>query len=205
MANNRLWIGLGIVLAVILIIAVWWGSTYNGLVGASETVGQKWGDVQVQYQRRAELIPNLVQVVGAFAEQERTVLTEVTNARARVGSIQISAEDAADPAKIEQFQNAQAELGGALSRLIAVAESYPELKSNENFLSLQDQLEGTENRIAVSRQDYNAVVKEYNVRVQRVPSVIVARLAGFMPRPYLEATTPGAENAPTIDRDQLVG
>ncbi len=202
--NRSLWITLGVIVGIIVIIALWVGSTYNGLVTASEGVGQGWGNVQAQYQRRADLIPNLVSTVGAFATQERTVLTDVTDARSRVGSIQLSVDDAADPAKVAQFQEAQSQLGGALSRLIAVAESYPELRSSENFLALQDQLEGTENRIAVARQDYNALVRAYNVRAQRVPGVIVARLAGFTPRPYLEAT-PEAQDAPSIDRDQLVG
>jgi len=194
---------LGVIVLVIIMLISWIVGTYNGLVSSSQNVDGRWADVQTQYQRRADLIPNLVQVVAGYAKQEKTVLEDVTNARARVGQVQISAADLNDPEKLKAFQDAQAQLGGSLSRLLAVAEAYPELKSNENFLSLQDQLEGTENRISVSRRDFNAAVQGYNVQVQRFPAVLVAGVLGFHPKAYFQADA-GAQTAPVIDKNQLV-
>jgi LemA protein len=201
--NKTLVITGAVILLLLLIIVGWIGATYNGLVNANENVNNRWGNVQTQYQRRADLIPNLVQVVSAYAKQEREVLTEVTNARARVGQVQINPQDLTDPERLRTFQEAQSQLGGALSRLIAVAENYPELRSNENFLSLQNQLEGTENRIAVARRDYNEAVQSYNVRVQRFPSNVIAGWFGFVQKSYYEAEE-SAQDAPKITADQIV-
>jgi LemA protein len=201
--NKTLLIVGGIIVLLAFIILMWIAGTYNGLVASREGVGAGLRNIDVQYQRRADLIPNLVQVVAGYAKQERTVLEAVTEARAGVGKIQLTADDLSDPEKMRAYQEAQAQLSGSLSRLIAVAENYPDLKSNTNFLDLQSQLEGTENRIAVSRKDYNDLVKEYNVRVQRVPTNVVAGMFGFDKAEYFEADE-GAATVPKIDMDQLV-
>jgi LemA protein len=192
------WIIGGIIAAVVLIFILWIAGSYNGLVSGRENVNSKFSDLDASYQRRLDLIPNLVQTVAGFAQQERTVFTEVTEARSRVGTVQITADDLSDPQKMEAYQAAQAQLSGSLSRLIAVAENYPQLRSSENFLGLQNQLEGTENRINVARQDYNKVARDYNVRVQRFPTVIIANMFGFEKVEYFDAQE-GAENAPDID------
>ncbi|MGF1550264.1 MAG: LemA family protein [Sphingomonadaceae bacterium] len=172
----------------------------NTIPTAEEEVKARWADVENNYQRRADLIPNLVETVKGFAEQEREVLTEVTEARSRATSIQVDAEDLDDPAKMRQFQQAQGELGSSLSRLIATFEAYPELRSNENFLALQSQLEGTENRITIARRDYNQAVQEYNTRVRTFPDIIGARLIyGAEPMVPFEATAEGAEEAPDVE------
>src|SRR5205814_6827216 len=137
------------------------GCGINSVPTAQEQVNAKWGDLQAEYQRRADLVPNLVATVKGYAQQEKTVLTEVTEARAKASSIQLNAGDLSDPAKVQAFQTAQNQLGGSLGRLLATFEAYPDLKSNQNFLALQDQLEGTENRINASRRDYNEAVRGY--------------------------------------------
>jgi LemA protein len=201
--RNKAWIiPVGILVVLALLLLAWVGGTYNSLVSSREGTNTKWADVQSQYQRRADLVPNLVQTVAGIAQQERTVFTDVTEARSRVGQVQLSESDLSDPAKVKAFQDAQSQLGGALSRLIAVAENYPQLKSSENFLALQSQLEGTENRIAVARQDYNAAVRDYNTRVQRFPTVIIANMFGFRMREYFQATD-SAQAAPTVTKDQF--
>lgn len=201
--RNKGWlIPVGILAFIAFILLMWFVSTYNSLIITRENVDAQWANVETQYQRRADLVPNLVQTVAGFAQQERTVFAQVTEARSRVGTIQLSAEDLDDPERLRAFQEAQDELGSALSRLIAVAESYPELRSSENFLALQDQLEGTENRIAVARRDYNEAVRDYNVRVQRLPTALVANMFGFDTRAFFEAQ-PGAEQAPQITSDQF--
>src|SRR4030095_10500801 len=143
---------------------------------ADERVNAAWGNLQGEYQRRADLVPSLVATVKGYAQQERTVLTEVTNARARASSIQLNAGDLDDPAKVQAFQNAQAQLGGSLGRLLATFENYPDLKSNQNFLTLQAQLEGTENSILVARRDYNEAVRSYNTRIRTFPDAIGAKI-----------------------------
>ncbi len=173
-------------------------STYNNLVSSDERVEQAWADVETQYQRRSDLIPNLVNTVKGAANFEQETLESVTNARARATSINLSADDLNDPAKIRQFQEAQAQLSGALGRLLAVSENYPELRATEAFRDLQAQLEGTENRINVARRDYNQAVQEYNTNVRRFPTNIVAGIAGFGRRQPFEAD-PGSEQAPTVD------
>lgn len=176
------------------------GCGINNIPTYDEQVKSAWSQVENQYQRRADLIPNLVETVKAFARQERETLTDVVEARAKATSIQISAEDLNDPAKMRQFEQAQAQLTGALSRLMAVSERYPDLKSNQNFLTLQSQLEGTENRIAVARRDYIAAVQQYNTEIRTFPGRIWHSLMySDMPiRENFEATTMDAEQAPAV-------
>lgn len=150
------------------------GCGINTIPTYEEQAKAKWSDVQNQYQRRADLIPNLVETVKGFAQQERTVLEAVTNARARATSIQVNANTITDPEAFKKFQEAQAQLSGALGRLLAISENYPDLKSNQNFLTLQSQLEGTENRIAVARRDYIEAVRLYNTELKTFPGVIWA-------------------------------
>jgi LemA protein len=159
------------------------GCGYNSLQSGDEQVKAAWADVLNQYQRRADLIPNLVRTVEGFAQQEREVLTRVTEARSRVGSLQVTPELINDPAAFEKFQQAQGELTGALSRLLVVAEQYPNLKSDQNFRDLQAQLEGTENRIAVARNRYIAAVQAYNTTVRQFPSNLTAMVFGFAVKP----------------------
>ena len=186
------------VLAVVLPLLA--GCGYNRIQQQDEAVKAQWSEVLNQYQRRADLIPNLVNTVRGYAAQEERVLTEVTNARARVGSVQISAEDAADPAKLAQFQAAQGQLTSALSRLLVVSENYPDLKSNQNFLELQSQLEGTENRITVARNRYIAAVQEYNTLVRRFPVNLTAKMFGYATKPNFTVENEAAiSKPPTVD------
>ncbi|MCP1468507.1 LemA protein [Sphingobium sp. OAS761] len=172
----------------------------NSVPTAQEEANAKWADVQAQYQRRANLIGNLVATVKAAGKQEQDTLVKVTEARAKATSIQVSADDLSDPAKVAQYQAAQAQLSQGLGRLLASVEAYPDLKTNENFLQLQSQLEGTENRIAVAIRDYNEAVRAYNVRIRTFPDAIGAKLIhGAKPMAPFEATTPGAEEAPKVD------
>lgn len=173
-------------------------STYNGLVSQDENVERYWGDVQTQYQRRADLIPNLVNTVKGAAEFEQETLESVTNARANATSINLTADDLSDPAKMQAFQQAQSQLTGALSRLLAVAENYPQLQATQAFRDLQVQLEGTENRITVARRDYNGAVQQYNTQVRRFPTNLIAGVFGFDRRASFEAD-PGADQAPTVE------
>ena len=172
----------------------------NTVPTAEEEAKARWADVENAYQRRADLIPNLVETVKGFAAQEQEVLTEVTEARARATQVNLDPGDLSDPAAVQRFQEAQSELGGALSRLLVTVERYPELRSNENFLMLQSQLEGTENRVAIARRDYNQAVQDYNTEVRTFPSLIAARfIYGAEPMAPFEATTQGAEEAPTVE------
>lgn len=175
------------------------GCGLNSVPTAEEGVNAAWGNLQAEYQRRSELIPNLVETVKGYAQQERTVLTDVTNARARASSIQLNAGDLDDPAKVQAFQNAQAQLGGSLGRLLATFERYPDLKSNQNFLTLQAQLEGTENSILVARRDYNEAVRSYNTRIRTFPDAIGAKIFyGAKPKVPFQATAE-AQSAPKVD------
>ena len=169
---------------------------YNGLVDANAEVEKKWADVESVYQRRADLVPNLVATVKGYAEHEESTLQAVTDARTRATSITIDPATAT-PEQMEAWMAAQDEVSGALGRLLAVAESYPDLKANQNFLQLQAQLEGTENRISVERQKYNEAVKEYNVMVRRFPNNIIASMFGFDAKSMFEAQA-GAEVAPVV-------
>jgi len=175
------------------------GCGLNSVPTAEENVNAKWGNVQNEYQRRADLVPNLVNTVKGYAQQEKSVLTDVTEARAKASSIQLNANDLDDPAKVKQFQDAQAQLGGSLGRLLATFEAYPDLKSNQNFLTLQAQLEGTENSILVSRKDYNEAVQAYNTRIRTFPDAIGAKIFyGAKPKVPFEASS-GAQTAPKVD------
>jgi LemA protein len=190
-----------VVLAVVALVALgavgWFVSVGNDLVAKDQAVQESWAQVQNVYQRRADLIPNLVETVKGFAAQERTVLEEVTRARAAASSMQITPEVLNDPAALRKFQELQSQLGSALSRLLVTVERYPELKSNQNFLALQSQLEGTENRIAVERRRYNETVREYNTAVRRFPASIVASMRGFREKAFFEAT-PGSQTPPAV-------
>nr|WP_301881209.1 LemA family protein [Alistipes shahii] len=186
------WIWIG----VVAVVAIFFYATYNGFVNREEGLKSAWSNVETQYQRRADLIPNLVNAVKGYAAHETQTLNEVTEARARATSINLSADDLT-PERLAQFQRAQAEVRSALGRLIAVSESYPDLKANQNFLELQAQLEGTENRIAVARKDFNAAAQQYNVSVRRFPANLVARMFGFGQKPYFESAE-GAAAAPQV-------
>ena len=168
---------------------------YNQIPTLQENAKAKWADVQNNYQRRADLIPNLVATVQGYAKQEKDVLTQVTEARAKATQIHVDASDLTDPAKLKAFQDAQAQLGGALGRLFAVSENYPDLKSNQNFLALQSQLEGTENRIAVARRDYIEAVRQYNTALVTFPGVLWASTGFRNAKPMAEFTA--NDNAPT--------
>jgi LemA protein len=187
-----------VVVAVLVVALVGWAvSINNQLVRLEQDVNEKWAQVQNVYQRRADLIPNLVETVKGFAAQERTVLEEVTRARAAATGVQLTPEALNDPKAMERFQAAQQQLTGALSRLLVVVERYPELKSNQNFLALQTQLEGTENRIAVERRRFNESVREYNTRLALFPGSVVARMIGFRPKAFFEAA-PDAATPPKV-------
>ena len=190
-----------IILIVILLVLGIGGcagvGTYNRLVGLDENVERSWGDVQTQYQRRADLIPNLVNTVKGAANFEQETLEAVTNARARATSINLDADDLNDPAKMQQFQEAQSELGRSLGRLLVVAENYPQLQATQAFRDLQVQLEGTENRITVARRDYNATVQTYNTSVRSFPASLLAGMFGFDRRASFESD-PGSEQAPEV-------
>ena len=190
-----------VVLAVVAVVVLgavgWFVSVNNDLVAKDQAVRESWAQVQNVYQRRADLIPNLVETVKGFAAQERAVLEEVTRARASASSIQVTPELLNDPAALRRFQEAQSQLGSALSRLLVTVERYPDLKSNQNFLALQSQLEGTENRIAVERRRFNETVRDYNTAVRRMPASVVASMRGFRERPFFEAT-PGSEAPPPV-------
>lgn len=185
-----------IILAVVVIFGGCGVGKYNSLVQQDEAVKNKWGAVQSQYQRRADLIPNLVSTVKGAANFEKETLTQVMEARAKATQVTLNADDLS-PEKIQQFQAAQGQLSSALGRLLAVSESYPELKANQNFRDLQAQLEGTENRIAVARNDFNDVVKGYNSAVRTFPGNIIAGFTGFQQKGYFEADK-GSENAPKV-------
>jgi LemA protein len=175
------------------------GCGLNSVPTAEEHVNAAWGDLQADYQRRADLVPNLVATVQGYANQEKSVLTEVTNARAKATSVQLNASDLSDPAKVQAFQEAQGQLSGSLGRLLVTVEAYPNLKSNENFLTLQSQLEGTENRIEIARRDYNEAVRQYNTTIRTFPDAIGAKIFyGAKAKVPFQAST-AAQNAPTVN------
>src|SRR5256884_5538076 len=181
---------IGLVVVVILVggTLAWAVSVSNQLVVAEQNVNERWAQVQNVYQRRADLVPNLVETVKGFAAQERTVLEEVTKARASATAIQLSPQALSDPKAVERWQAAQNQLGGALSRLLVTVERYPDLKSNANFLALQTQLEGTENRITVERRRFNEEVPGYYTRLLLFPAILVASMAGHAPKALFDAT-----------------
>jgi LemA protein len=201
---KKLGIGCAIVAALgtlLLIVVLVAGFSYNGLVKRSQAVDASWAQVQNVYQRRADLIPNLVSTVSGAANFEKSTLTEITAARASVGQVKLDPNAApTDPAKLAEFDRAQAQLGSALSRLLVVVERYPDLKATANFRDLQAQLEGTENRISVERRDFNLAVQSYNTAIKSFPAVFYAGAFGFSPKPYFSAT-PGAETPPKVQFD----
>ena len=185
-----------IVIAVVVLLAIFCISSYNSMVSQDEAVGTAWSNVENQYQRRADLIPNLVNTVKGYAAHEKETFDAVVSARAKATQTTVSIDDLT-PEKMAAYQRAQGEIGSALSRLLAVTENYPELKANENFQTLQAQLEGTENRISVERRKFNEVAKAYNTSIRRFPRNILAGMFGFEKRPYFEAQE-GAEKAPEV-------
>jgi LemA protein len=186
------------VLALVAIVLS--GCGYNAMQRQDEGVKAAWSEVLNQYQRRADLVPNLVNTVKGYAQHEERVLTEVTRARARVGSMQLSVDDAADPQKLAQFQQAQGQLSGALSRLLVVSENYPDLKANQVFQNLQVQLEGTENRIAVARNRYVKAVQDYNTLIRTFPNNITAKMFGYTQKPNFSVENEKAiSTAPKVD------
>ncbi|NUP97881.1 MAG: LemA family protein [Planctomycetaceae bacterium] len=191
-------IGLGVVGALVLVAVMLLWSGYNSLVGTQEDSRQKWAQVENQYKRRFELVPNLVETVKGAANFEQQTITQVTEARASVGSVKMPSDLPTDQAQLDAYIKAQAQLGGALSRLMVVAEQYPQLKATENFRTLQDQLEGTENRIAVAREDYTKAVATYNKSVRSFPKNVLAGMFGFETLPQF--TAPAEEQVvPKVD------
>jgi LemA protein len=193
-------VGVLVVIAFFVVVAaLGLMGSYNRLVKLQQSVDQSWAQVQNVYQRRADLIPNLVNTVSGAANFEKSTLIAVTDARASVGRVQLDPNKApTDAAQIEQFQAAQGQLSNALSRLLVVVERYPELKANQSFLGLQAQLEGTENRISVERGNFNTAVQNYNTAVRSFPTNLIAGMFGFAPRPFF-AAQPGAEKAPAVN------
>ena len=186
-----------IVVAVVLLLVFWGVGQYNSMVVLDEQVNTSWSQVENQYQRRADLIPNLVETVKGYASHERETLEGVINARAKASQPIVQAGDGMTQEQLNQFQQAQGDLTSALNRLMVVVERYPELKADENFRQLQAQLEGTENRITTARMDFNNEAQQYNTKVRRFPTNIFAGLFGFHQRPYFQAET-GAEQAPQV-------
>lgn len=193
---KKILITLGIIAVIVFMLYGFFAGRYNTMVGLQETISQEWGQVENQYQRRADLIPNLVNTVKGYANFEQETLTRVIEARASATQVKVDPSNIT-PEQLQQFQQAQNNVSSALGRLLAVAEAYPDLKANQNFLDLQAQLEGTENRIAVARNRFNEVVRPYNEYVRRFPNNMLAGMYGFTPKGYFEAA-PGAETAPTV-------
>ena len=185
-----------IILVVLGVLVIWAIAGYNSLVSADEAVSTAWSNVENQYQRRADLIPNLVNTVKGYAAHEQETLNAVTEARTRATQITVSADELT-PEKLQEYQAAQGEVGAALGRLLAITEAYPDLKANENFLELQAQLEGTENRISVERRNFNDAARQYNTSRRSFPNNLLAGMFGFEERPYF-ASNEGAEQAPAI-------
>ncbi|MBR4338124.1 MAG: LemA family protein [Bacteroidaceae bacterium] len=185
-----------ILVIIVALLALWGVKAYNNMVSQEEGVSTAWANVESQYQRRADLIPNLVNTVKGYAAHESETLQAVVNARTKATSINIDAENMT-PEQLQEFQKAQSEVGGALGRLIAVAESYPDLKANQNFLELQAQLEGTENRIAVARNNFNEAAKKFNTYIRKFPQSLLSGMFGFDKKPYFEAEE-GSQKAPTV-------
>jgi len=197
-------LGLGIVVGLLLlglIIAMSVGRSYNRMMGLKQATDRQWAQVQNVYQRRADLVPNLVSTVSGAANFEKSTLTDITQARASAGQVKIEQNSApADAAQLAEFDKAQGQLSSALSRLLVVSERYPELKANANFQALQAQLEGTENRISVERGRFNETVQSYNIAVKTFPTALFAGMMGFRERPYFQATA-GSETPPKVQFD----
>lgn len=192
---KKLWL---LIVGIIIFLLIMWGiSTYNTMIKKNEKVREAWSQVENQYQRRADLIPNLVNTVKGYMEFEKEVLEEVTKARASVGQIKVGQEIIENPELFSKFVQAQDSLSSALSRLLVVVERYPELKANQNFIALQTQLEGTENRIAVERRRFNEVVMDFNSYIKRIPNNLIASLGNFKEKEYFKAIA-GAERPPEV-------
>mgnify|MGYP003461885391 CR=1 FL=1 len=189
--------GLIITIVVIVLVALWGISSYNGLVGMDENVSNKWANVETQYQRRSDLIPNLVNTVKGYAKHESQTLEAVMAARSQATQVKIDPSNCT-PQQLAAYQKAQGDVTTALGKLLAITENYPDLKANQNFLELQSQLEGTENRINVARKDFNDVAKEYNKTIRKFPKNIIASMCGFEKHNYFEAEA-GAEKAPKVE------
>ena len=189
--------GLIITIVVIVLVALWGISSYNGLVGMDEKVSNQWANVETQYQRRSDLIPNLVNTVKGYAKHESQTLEAVMAARSQATQVKIDPSNCT-PQQLAAYQKAQGDVTTALGKLLAITENYPDLKANQNFLELQSQLEGTEHRINVARKDFNDSAKEYNTSLRRFPRNIIASMLGFEKRNYFEAEA-GAEKAPKVD------
>jgi LemA protein len=185
-----------IVVAAIALVFIWVIAIYNGLVSSEEKVNNRWANVETQYQRRSDLIPNLVNTVKGYAAHEKGTLEAVITARSQATQIKVDADNLT-PDKLAQYQKAQGDVSAALGKLIAISENYPDLKANQNFLELQSQLEGTENRINVARKDFNDASQQYNVSIRRFPRNIFANMFGFQKKSYFEAAQ-GTENAPKV-------
>lgn len=193
----KLLVVLALILVPLALVVMWGVGVNNRLVGLDEGINGTWGEVQNSYQRRMDLIPNLVETVKGAANFEQETYTAVAEARSRAGQITLTPEALKDPQAFARFEQAQGELGSALSRLLVAVEKYPELKANQNFLDLQTQLEGTENRIAVARNRFNEAVQGYNTQVRRFPASLVAGFRGFAARPYFQARA-GADTPPAV-------
>ncbi|MEK6861032.1 MAG: LemA family protein [Nanoarchaeota archaeon] len=180
-----------VIVAIVVVLILWFFGTYNGLISLSSKVDAQWANVESQYQRRIDLIPNLVSTVKGYAKHEENIFTEITELRSRWQDAKSSNNINAEIQTINQVE-------GALSRLLVLVEAYPDLKASQNFLSLQDELAGTENRIAVERMRYNEAVRGYNIKIKRIPAAIVANILNFESRPYFEAEE-GAEQAPQVN------
>ena len=189
--------GLIITIVVIVLVAIWGISSYNGLVSMDENVSNKWANVETQYQRRSDLIPNLVNTVKGYAKHESQTLESVMQARSQATQVKIDPSNCT-PQQLAAYQKAQGDVTTALGKLLAITENYPDLKANQNFLELQSQLEGTENRINVARKDFNDTAKKYNTSLRRFPRNIIASMFGFEKRAYFEAEA-GAEKAPKVE------
>ncbi len=201
MKNKGMMLGCAIGAVVLLavgMLVVWGISSYNNMVSLDQEVIKQWSQVENQYQRRADLIPNLVNTVKGYADFEKEVLIQVTEARARVSQFNITPELLNDPQAFAKFQSLQGELSGALSRLLVTVENYPQLKANENFLQLQAQLEGTENRISVERKKFNEVVQSYNTTIKRFPASMLAGMFGFGEKQYFKAIQ-GSDTPPKVE------
>ena len=194
MKKNKGWIIAGV---VILALVLWGVSGYNSLVGMDEEVNGKWANVETQYQRRSELLPNLVSTVKGYAAHEKSTLEAVMAARSQATQVKIDPSNCT-PQQLAAYQKAQGDVTTALGKLLAISENYPQLKANENFLELQSQLEGTENRINVARKDFNDAAKKFNMSIRRFPKSIIASMCGFEKRSYFEAEA-GADKAPKVE------
>ena len=189
--------GTVIIIAIVALLAIWSVASYNGLVSKEENVKKAWSQVENQYQRRSDLIPNLVATVKGYASHESQTLQEVTEARAKATQVTVDTDNLT-PEAMQAYQNAQGQIGAALGRLLMVQERYPDLKANQNFLELQAQLEGTENRISVERKRFNEEAQIYNTSLRRFPQNIIASITGFTPKPYFESDE-SSKQAPTVE------